>query len=653
MFFMSFSNLFRKKTVQDILNQVAKNEADGHNSLGKHLKTKDLAAFGIAAIIGAGIFSTIGKASFDGGPGVIFLFLFTALACSFAAFAYAEFASMVPVSGSAYTYSYVAFGEIIAWIIGWALIMEYAVGNITVAISWSDYFTGLVDGIISTLNSKYNWNLGYLADWVQMDYLTASNGFIEANALMQGGKTFQNLPDSLQNAYNAWTTSPTIGSFHLVLDLPALFIIILITALVYRGMKESRNASNLMVVVKLCIILLVIAVGIFYVDTNNWNPFAPNGVTGILKGVSAVFFAYIGFDAISTTAEECENPQRDLPRGMMWAIIICTVLYVAIALVLTGMVSYTELNVGDPLAFVFDKLNLKWMSGIIAVSAVIAMASVLLVFQMGQPRIWMSMSRDGLLPKKFSKVHPKYKTPSYATIVTGFVVAIPALFLNLTMVTDLCSIGTLFAFVLVCAGVLVLQNKNDIPRGKFKTPYINGKYILPLLLIALLVFSFQFNKEETYKFLTNEKQINSPQTIVTSLSEKQSSHVLSYLTSLSTKNKTTDLEELLSNIELEGNYEKVIMEMPVPNNLKFESGFNLFKHKIPMWIFLIVLAGLAIWTFRQNLSIIPLLGLISCLYMMAQLSVWNWIYFTVWLLIGLIIYFSFSYKNSKLSKNKA
>ncbi len=653
MFFMSFSNLFRKKTVQDILNQVAKNEADGHNSLGKHLKTKDLAAFGIAAIIGAGIFSTIGKASFDGGPGVIFLFLFTALACSFAAFAYAEFASMVPVSGSAYTYSYVAFGEIIAWIIGWALIMEYAVGNITVAISWSDYFTGLVDGIISTLNSKYNWNLGYLADWVQMDYLTASNGFIEANALMQGGKTFQNLPDSLQNAYNAWTTSPTIGSFHLVLDLPALFIIILITALVYRGMKESRNASNLMVVVKLCIILLVIAVGIFYVDTNNWNPFAPNGVTGILKGVSAVFFAYIGFDAISTTAEECENPQRDLPRGMMWAIIICTVLYVAIALVLTGMVSYTELNVGDPLAFVFDKLNLKWMSGIIAVSAVIAMASVLLVFQMGQPRIWMSMSRDGLLPKKFSKVHPKYKTPSYATIVTGFVVAIPALFLNLTMVTDLCSIGTLFAFVLVCAGVLVLQNKNDIPRGKFKTPYINGKYILPLLLIALLVFSFQFNKEETYKFLTNEKQINSPQTIVTSLSEKQSSHVLSYLTSLSTKNKTTDLEELLSNIELEGNYEKVIMEMPVPNNLKFESGFNLFKHKIPMWIFLIVLVGLTIWTFRQNLSIIPLLGLISCLYMMAQLSVWNWIYFTVWLLIGLIIYFSFSYKNSKLSKNKA
>ena len=325
---MQFSNLFRKKTVKEILNQVAKNEAEGHHTLGKHLSARDLTAFGIAAIVGAGIFSTIGKASFDGGPAVIFLFLFTAIACSFAAFAYAEFASMVPVSGSAYTYSYVAFGEIIAWIIGWALIMEYAIGNITVAISWSDYFTGLLEsgGI-------------RLPQWIQMDYLTASRGFDEATALMRGGKTFENLSDGLKASYTAWTTSPSLGPFHFVADLPALFIIILITALVYRGMKESRNASNLMVVVKLCIILLVIAVGVFYVDTDNWIPFSPNGVGGVLKGVSAVFFAYIGFDAISTTAEECKNPQRDLPRGMMWAIIICTILYIIIALVLTGMVS--------------------------------------------------------------------------------------------------------------------------------------------------------------------------------------------------------------------------------------------------------------------------------------------------------------------------
>ena len=637
---MRFSNLFRKKTVQDILNQVAKNEADGHQALGKHLTARDLTAFGIAAIIGAGIFSTIGKASADGGPGVIFLFIFTAIACSFAAFAYAEFASMVPVSGSAYTYSYVAFGEIIAWIIGWALIMEYAIGNITVAISWSDYFTGLLEsgGI-------------HLPQWVQMDYLTASNGFKDATALMQNGKVFENLPDSLKAAYTAWTTSPTIGSFHLVADLPALFIIIVITYLVYRGMKESRNASNLMVVIKLCIILLVIAVGVFYVDTANWHPFAPNGVGGILKGVSAVFFAYIGFDAISTTAEECKDPQRDLPRGMMWAIIICTVLYVVIALVLTGMVNYADLNVGDPLAFVFDKLNLKWMSGIIAVSAVVAMASVLLVFQMGQPRIWMSMSRDGLLPKRFSRVHPKYHTPSYATIVTGFVVAIPALFLNLTMVTDLCSIGTLFAFVLVCAGVLVLQNKPDIPRGKFKTPYINSKYVYPLLLLIGISIAFTVNKESTLNFLTNEKQINAPADIVTSLNKEESKKVYDYLTTLKKDVNTPDVEKLLSEFSLnETTYKQVVDNMPIDTSLKYESGFSLFKHKIPMWIFLIALLFFGVWSWRQNLSLIPLLGLICCLYMMAELSIWNWIYFTCWLLIGLTIYFGFSHKNSKLNQ---
>ncbi len=639
---MALSNLFRKKTVQDILKQVEKNESDGHNSLGKHLTARDLTAFGIAAIVGAGIFSTIGKASADGGPAVIFLFLFTALACSFAAFAYAEFASMVPVSGSAYTYSYVAFGEIIAWIIGWALIMEYAIGNVTVAISWSDYFTGLLEsgGL-------------HIPEWLQMDYITASNGFANSTALMEGGKSFENLASNTQLAYTAWTTSPVIGSFHFVADLPALLIIVIITALVYRGMKESRNASNMMVVIKLCIVLLVIAVGVFYVDTANWHPFAPNGAGGVLKGVSAVFFAYIGFDAISTTAEECKDPQRDLPRGMMWAIIICTILYIAIALVLTGMVSYSELNVGDPLAFVFEKLDLKWMSGIIAVSAVIAMASVLLVFQMGQPRIWMSMSRDGLLPKRFSKVHPKFKTPSYATIVTGFVVAIPVLFLNLTMVTDLCSIGTLFAFVLVCAGVLVLQNKTDIPRGKFKTPYVNSKYIMPVLIVIGLVFAFGYNKKATMDFLTNETQINSSEEIITALDQNSTQKVYDYLVGIDAKNSTTekpDVELLLNQYQQdEVKYASVVKGLPVDDAIKYQSGFDLFKHKIPMWIFFIVLFGLTIWSNRQNLSLIPLLGLICCLYMMAELSVWNWIYFTIWLLIGLVIYFSFSRKNSKLN----
>ncbi len=650
---MSFKSLFRKKSVADILKQVADREnSEGHAALGKHLGVRDLTAFGIAAIIGAGIFSTIGLASFDGGPAVIFLFIFTAIACGFAAFAYAEFASMVPVSGSAYTYSYVAFGEIIAWIIGWALIMEYAIGNITVAISWSNYFTGFLE------NLHVPW-LGikgiHIPHWCQMDYFSASKGYGEAMNLINSGKDFSKLGTSLQESYYAWTSAPKIGSFHLVADIPALFIIVLITWLVYRGMKESRNASNVMVVIKLAIILLVISVGIFYIDTKNWDPFAPNGIGGILKGVSAVFFAYIGFDAISTTAEECKNPQRDLPRGMMWAIITCTILYVIIALVLTGMVSYTDLNVADPLAFVFEKLDLKWLSGIIAVSAVVAMASVLLVFQMGQPRIWMSMSRDGLLPKKFSKIHPKYKTPSFATIVVGFVVAVPALFLNITDVTDLCSIGTLFAFVVVCAGVLVLQNKKDIPRGKFKTPYVNSKFVMPFLLIGTIIFTFTVNKDATLRFLTNEKQLVNTADLMKSLNAKEVKEIKSKLIEIDVKTfekNDSDVEAYLSSLS-EKEYKSTLVKLDINENQIYSSGFSLFANKIPTYIFFIIAIVLTILSITHNLSLIPMLGLVSCLYMMSELKLSNWVGFGIWLIAGLVIYFLYGRKNSKLNESKS
>jgi len=636
-------NLFRKKSVSHILEQAEQDSnAPDHVSLSKHLGVRDLTAFGIAAIIGAGIFSTIGNASADGGPGVIFLFIFTAIACGFAAFAYAEFASLVPVSGSAYTYSYVAFGELIAWIIGWALIMEYAIGNITVAISWSDYFTGLLDssGI-------------HLPDWMTMDFLSAYKGHHQAELLMQSGKSFDHLDPAVQSAYTAWSTAPSVFGLHLVADLPALAIIIFITWLVYRGIKESRNASNTMVAIKLAIVLLVIAVGVFYVNTENWHPFMPNGIPGVLKGVSAVFFAYIGFDAISTTAEECKNPQRDLPRGMMWALIICTVLYVTIALVLTGMVKYDNLAVGDPLAFVFEKLHLKWMSGIIAVSAIIAMASVLLVFQLGQPRIWMSMSRDGLLPKKFSRVHRKFHTPSFATIVTGFVVGGGALFMNLTVVTDLCSIGTLFAFVLVCAGVLKLETLPDRPKGKFKTPYINSKFVMPVLLIAAIVLSFHYNKENTVNFLTSKPKLNDVKTIITSLNKEEVISVKQYILatdSAGLAKSNNDAESYLGSLD-EDHYAKFVALAPVAEDKKFETGRNLFKHKIPTWIFILVTLLLTYWAITKNLSLIPLLGLICCLYMMSELGVTNWLAFSIWLVVGLVIYFAFSYKNSKLNRN--
>jgi amino acid transporter len=663
---MSWSSLFRKKSVHAILEQVRLNDenSDAH-SLGKHLKVKDLAAFGIAAIIGAGIFSTIGEASSQGGPAVIFLFLFTAIACGFAAFAYAEFASMVPVSGSAYTYSYVAFGEIIAWIIGWALIMEYAIGNITVAISWSDYFTNMLEGIhIKALGIP---NGIHLPTWIQMDYLTASNGFYEAKTLLAAGKDLVDLESSLVLAREAWVSAPQIFGFHLIFDLPALFIIVLITWLVYRGMKESRNASNIMVIIKLAIILLVIGVGMFYVDTNNWSPFAPNGVSGILKGVSAVFFAYIGFDAISTTAEECENPQRDLPRGMMWAIIICTVLYIIIALVLTGIVSYDKLAVGDPLAFVFNEIHLPKMAGIISISAVVAMASVLLVFQMGQPRIWMSMSRDGLLPKRFSKVHPKYKTPSFATIVVGFVVAVPALFMNLTMVTDLCSIGTLFAFVLVCGGVLILQNKTDIPRGKFKTPFINGGIVMPILLVGSIVLLFSSYRTETMAFIQNEPTLKTSEEMLLQLNERQIEDLKDYsrleihrLESKLVEGRSENWRNLEVNLDeyyaVEGGAERladVIQQKGWKNTSLKNEGWSHFANKIPSWIFILFTIFITIMAVRNKLSLIPILGLLSCLYMMSQLALANWIYFTIWLLLGLVIYFLYGRKHSKLALNEA
>ena len=642
--------LFRRKQIPDILKQLEANQlADGHGALGKHLKVRDLTAFGIAAIIGAGIFSTIGEASYQAGPAVIFLFLFTAIACGFAAFAYAEFASIVPVSGSAYTYSYVAFGEIIAWIIGWALIMEYAIGNITVAISWSDYFTDMLSNIkIAAMGIDGI----HIPLWSQMDYFSAFKGHQQAMILLESGKALKDIPEAIQTAYSAYEQSPTFLGFHVILDLPALFIIILITALVYRGIKESRNASNAMVIVKLAVILLVIGVGVFYIDVSNWNPFAPKGIGGVLKGVSAVFFAYIGFDAISTTAEECEDPQRDLPRGMMWAIIICTILYIAIALVLTGVVSYKTLRVGEPLSFVFTKINLSYLSGIISVSAVVAMASVLLVFQMGQPRIWMSMSRDGLLPSRFAKVHPKYKTPSFATIVVGFVVAVPALFMNLTMVTDLCSIGTLFAFVLVCGGVLMLQNRTDIPRGKFKTPYVNGKYIMPVLLVGTIVLFFTAFKQQTLDFVSNKEQLKSKAEMIEGLNPNQIMSLKNHLIHTKKQQFSFSKRNIDKYYQLKGTNALVndLKFLNLPKSHFYNYGFSHFAHKIPTWIFILFTIFITVMTVLKNLSMIPLLGLLSCLYMMSEIKAENWLYFSIWLALGLFIYFGYGRTHSKLAK---
>ena len=583
---MKIQTLLRTKSIELIQRDAALGLGEGGaHRLKQELGVWDLTALGIAAIIGAGIFSTIGNAAFHGGPAVATLFIFTAIACGFAAFCYAEFASMIPIAGSAYTYAYASFGELIAWIIGWDLIMEYAIGNIAVAISWSDYFTTLVAG--------YGW---HVPEYLTMDFLTASRGFAKVDGLLKAGQTLDQVREMAGmgvavDAYLAWTKAPLLGGFHLVCDVPALVIVFIITALVFVGIHESKRASNIMVAIKLAVIFLVIVLGAYYVKPENWSPFAPNGIAGVLKGVSGVFFAYIGFDAISTTAEECKDPQRDLPLGMIYSLIVCTILYVLIALVLTGMVNYQSLAVGDPLAYVFgpEGVNLNWVSFIIAFSAVIAMATVLLVFQLGQPRIWMAMSRDGLLPPIFSAIHPRFKTPWFSTIVTGFVVAVPALFMNLTEVTDLTSIGTLFAFVLVCGGVLILNQSEQKIERRFRTPYINSKYLIPaLVLLIALWFSF-FNREAVNTFFS--------------------------------------------------------LHDPADPTLGI---WEVVKHKIPLLIYLVVVLIVTFYCFRKSLSLIPVLGLLTCGYLMTELGWTNWARFLIWLLIGLVLYFMYGRRHSKL-----
>jgi APA family basic amino acid/polyamine antiporter len=635
-----FDNIFRKKSIPDAIATAERESAHG-GGLEKNLGVFDLTALGIAAIIGAGIFSTIGSASFNGGPAVIFLFIFTAIACGFAAFAYAEFASMLPVSGSAYTYSYVAFGELMAWIIGWALIMEYAVGNITVAVSWSGYFSSLCESA--------GWNI---PSWATIDYISARDGFETVNGMLKAGTPMSELSHAQAEAYNAWSHAPQISGFRTILDIPAIVMSILITCLVYIGIKESKTAGNIMVILKMIVVLLVIIVGVFYVDTANWHPFVPNGFGGVMAGVSSVFFAYIGFDALSTTAEECKNPQRDLPRAMVYAIIICTILYICISLVLTGMVSYKELKVDDPLSFVFAKINLKWFSGVIAVSAVFAMAGVFLVFQLGQPRIWMTMSRDGLLPKRFSHIHPRFKTPDFSTIITGLFVIVPMLFIPSDTVLDLCSMGTLFAFVLVCAGVLKLQITPDVPRGKFRIPYLNAKWIFPALVAGAMVFLYTNYKQDTADWFTNAPQLNSPETLMTNLNEREIAEVKAHFMSTDSAGMAAvnqDLTKYLNGLEASA-YSAAVATMPAPESEKYESGWHLFKHKIPMWLFVITCFSLVYLCFVHSFSLIPVLGLVSCFYMMAQIPAKSWFGFFTWLIIGLGIYFTYGYKNSNLNK---
>ena len=442
-------NFFRVKRLDSILAE----ERDSKDKLKRVLGAFDVVMLGIGAIIGAGIFATIGTAAAGdlvrpgAGPSLIVSFVITGIACGFAALCYAEFASMVPISGSAYTYSYATLGEVVAWIIGWDLIIEYAVGNVAVAISWANYFKTFVSGFGIII-----------PDWISTDFRTA-------------GK----IPGLIDSA-------PHIFGIPIVFNILSMGIIAAITVILVIGIKESARTNTIMVLIKLVVLSLFIFVGFHYVKPANWTPFAPNGWAGIQAGAAIVFFAYIGFDAVSTVAEEVKNPKRDLPIGIIGSLIICTIFYIIVAAVFTGIIPYHALvktlstSQAEPLTLAIQYANIKtwgnFFVGVIAFGSVVAHTAVLLVFQMGQPRIFFSMSRDGLLPKSFSKVHPKYRTPYITTILTGVVVGITSMFTSIDEMVDLTNIGTLFAFILVCIGILILRKKDPSRERNFKTPFV-------------------------------------------------------------------------------------------------------------------------------------------------------------------------------------
>ncbi len=427
---------------------------DTEHGLQRSLGAGDLIMLAIGAVIGAGIFGAIGTAAAGqigpngevirsgAGPALVFSFILLGGACALAGLCYAELASMIPQAGSAYAYSYATLGELVAWIIGWDLILEYAVGNVAVAISWGDYFKTLISGVGVSL-----------PDWLSTGYRTA-------------------LLSSDPQIHGLLNSAPHIAGIPILVHLPAFAIVMVITWLLLRGARESATANNIMVVIKLMALTLFIAVGATHLHAANYHPFAPNGFTGIHQGAAIVFFAYIGFDAISTAAEETKNPQRNLPIGILGGLAICTLIYVIVGAVLTGMVPYRELAVADPLARALQLAGFNRVGWVVALGAAVSMSAVLLVFQYGQPRIFFAMARDGLLPQWAAKIHPRTHIPWATTLFTGVFVAGWSLIGDAGETYDLTNIGTLFAFILVSLGVLVLRYKEPERPRPFKVPFV-------------------------------------------------------------------------------------------------------------------------------------------------------------------------------------
>ena len=556
--------LFRTKSLDDL---VAETREEGHQ-LKKTLGPVNLIALGIGAIIGAGIFATIGTAAAGdaqrpgAGPALMVSFVLTAVVCGFTALCYAEFASMVPVAGSAYTYSYATLGELVAWIIGWDLILEYAIGNVAVAISWANYFNTLLDG------------LGiHLPTWLTIDYRTAH----------------QKVPSIVAHA-------PHLFGIPIVFNILAFSIVAFITVILVWGVKESARFNVVMVAIKLVVLGFFVFVSFHFVKPANWKPFAPNGFAGISTGAAIIFFAYIGFDAVSTTAEECRNPKRDMPIGIIGSLIVCTFIYVAIAAVFTGMVPFPVLQhlnssqQAEPLTMAMKYVSMpNYMVGIVALGSVIAHTAVLLVFQLGQPRILFAMARDGFLPPSFAKVHPKFRTPHVATILTGVLVGLAAAVANIDEMVDLTNIGTLFAFILVCLGIMVLRFKDPSRERPFRVPswpWLAAFW--PLLVFgaraALIYIRAPGVPASAYLYPWRIPALGWMNGVVLAL------------------------------------YGLIFVMIPL----------SVVRRQV-----------LAEW-------LLPTTGLLSCVYLIFYLPPSSWMRFFLWLLAGLVIYILYGYRHSRL-----
>lgn len=467
------SKLFLTKPISQL---IAESQSD--QGLRKSLSATNLTTLGIGAVIGAGIFVLTGQAAAQyAGPAIVISFLISGLACLFAGLCYAEFASMIPISGSAYTYAYATLGEFMAWIIGWDLIIEYLFAASTVAVGWSGY-------VVSFLN---DFGIHIPAQ------LTAAWGTVMVNIPEIGWKVVT--PELVKSLANSGIGIETLPHLTSILNLPAMFIIAAVTLLLLIGIRESARFNNVMVIIKVSVILLFIGIGVFFVNKANWVPFIPEntgewghyGWSGIFRGAAVIFFAYIGFDAVSTAAQEAKNPQKDMPIGILGSLGISTLLYILVAIVLTGIVSYTFLNVADPIAVGVNEMGpgLFWLRPVIKIAAIAGLSSVILVLLLGQPRIFFSMAKDGLLPPVFAKTHPKFKTPFTSTLITGAVAFVLAGILPISILGELVSIGTLLAFAIVCVGVIVLRVKRPDLKRSFKTPLVP---MIPILGAGICIF---------------------------------------------------------------------------------------------------------------------------------------------------------------------